>query len=344
MNINSLIKQTIKLLVPNFLLSKILLRKTKIAFSKQLKVAYVYDMKRYMKNIYSFDLEYTETNLIGLIIREYHVIEKGLTMPNTRLGFGKDVLIDLIKNCIKFASKFSKANEQLLHAVGVIKEYEYFHLERNYILSEEISKLIIRLSDEINNVNVVRQKDMTISDYFAYNNESFPIFSSSRSSVRNYSDEDINIDIITEAINLSRNTPSACNRQPWRTYVFSDKAKINSILETQAGNRGFGHLTNKLIVITSELGMYSSIGERNGAYVDGGMYAMNLLYFLHYKKIAACILNCSNTLEKDVKLRELCGIKDSEVFIAMITCGIPPEKFKIANSFRTSIIYTNKNI
>jgi nitroreductase len=71
---------------------------------------------------------------------------------------------------------------------------------------------------------------------------------------------------------------------------------------------------------------------------------MNLLYAIHYQKIAACILNCSNNIEKDKSLRKLCNIKNSEFFIAMIAFGIPPENFKIAGSKRYDLKKTNTMI
>ena len=69
---------------------------------------------------------------------------------------------------------------------------------------------------------------------------------------------------------------------------------------------------------------------------------MNLLYALHFKKIATCPLNCSTTPEKDKKLRLLCNIPPSEVFIVMIACGIPPDNFKLASSPRYDITITNE--
>ncbi len=43
-------------------------------------------------------------------------------------------------------------------------------------------------------------------------------------------------------------------------------------------------------------------------------------------------MNCSTSPQKDKQLRSICRIKESEVFIAMVTCGIPPESFKVAVS------------
>lgn len=303
-----------------------------------LKSAYKNDLKRYSKYSDTYKSN-SSPKLIGRIIRECHVIEKGLTMPDPRLGFGRELLISLSKNCIIYFKKYGN-NEQLSHALGVILEYELFHKQHSFELDKE---LLIYINEIRKNYKVTpsEQRSMTKNNYFKNTDQNFIKFAQSRSSIRNYSPENISVEKIILALDLARNTPSACNRQCWRTYLFSNKEKMNEILKLQGGNRGFGHLANKIIVITSEIGAFTSAGERNAAFIDGGMYAMNLLYGLHFYKIAACILNCSFNVQKDSEMRMICSIKESEVFIAMILCGIPPDRFKIAASLRYPVDRTN---
>lgn len=306
----------------------------------ELKKAYKYDSNLYSKHSATYGKN-TATKLIGNIIKAYHVIEKGLTMPEFRLGFGQPKVIELSSYCIKYLLKYGSKEEQLQHAIQVILEYKDIHDKHHFELQKETNAEIAKLKVYISDGKTCSQKETTIKEYFKFSENSFLEFSSSRASIRNFINVDVPLEKITNALEIARNTPSACNRQCWRTYVYTEKEEINKILELQGGNRGFGHLTNKLIVITSELGLFSRVQERNQFYIDGGMYAMNLLYALHYQKIAACILNCSNWPEKDILLRKLCKINDSEVFIAMVACGIPPENFKIANSKRYILEKTN---
>jgi nitroreductase len=317
-------------------------KKNDLKIRLKLVLSYRYDFHRYYK--YSaIKGNGNATNLSGKIIREYHVIEKGLTMPNSRLGFGKGVIVSLCESCEDYIRKYGY-EEQLIHALGVIFEYEQYHNEHNYKLDPLVVATIEHLKKNTKNINPCLQKRMEKEDYFRYTQSPFPQFSTSRSSVRNYSNDDVPTEKIIQALDLARNTPSTCNRQSWRTYLFINKNKIDKILDCQGGSRGFGKLANKLIVITAELGVFIGIEERNQAFIDGGMYAMNVLYALHYNQIAACILNCSNSPEKDKKLRDLCNIRNSEVFIAMIACGIPPDSFLIANSKRYGLLKTNITI
>jgi|SRR5690606_14535556 len=313
-----------------------------IRVKKVFTSSYRYDLSRFVRS--SDRVSMTSTSLLGRIIREYHVIEKGLTMPECRMGFGKEVLMVLIENCLRYIQWFGYDNEQLKHAISVVLEYEMFHSTHNFVLDSDLQRAIDQMKFASKHSIFSKQKELTSTDYFSAVEAPFPKFAESRSSVRNYSEEEIPINIIEDAIEIARSTPSACNRQCWRTYLFTDKVRIKEILNVQGGNRGFGHLADKLIVVAAEVSVFTGPGERNQPFVDGGMYAMNLLYSLHYKKIAACILNCSNTIEKDKKLRELCGIRESEVFIAMVACGKAPDNIKVAVSKRHNLYTTHKTI
>ena len=306
----------------------------KLLFFRYALLNYYYDFKRFIKYSSSREI-HSKTNLEAKIVMDCHTIEKGLTMPEPRLGFGKDLLFRLIGNCEQFLIKYGSDDEQLKHTVSVLLEYLEFHKNKNFGLNDMLIKKIKNLSLGFSNLTPTNQIDFTIEEYFSSSDKSFLPFSKSRHSVRNYIDENIDINLIEKSIEITQaTTPSACNRQTSRAYLLSKRETIDEILKYQSGNRGFGHLSNKLIVLTAELGVFDGLHERNQAYIDGGMFAMNLLYALHSNKIATCILNCSHDFKKDKIMRKLCGIKDSEVFIAMIACGIPPANFKITISNR----------
>ena len=78
------------------------------------------------------------SKLLGIIIGDYHVIEKGLTMPNTRFNFGREKLLELISNCEIFIEKYGNENLQLKHALGVVLEYKKFHESSNKKIDKEL--------------------------------------------------------------------------------------------------------------------------------------------------------------------------------------------------------------
>ncbi len=317
----SKIKKILKIILPEWGIKII---KIKLAKYQILK-AYLYDYKRYLKYSTTIDMN-SSIKLEGIIIKGYHTIEKGLTMPEPRLGFGQDKIKSLVKDCERYIRLYDLNSSQVRHAIEVIDEYEKFHNNHGYYLPNEINSSIRRILTNNSKalIEVVKQIKTTKEDYFKHINSSFVDFSNSRKSVRIYSNENIPIETIRAAIKLALNAPSACNRQTARIYLYSNKEEIQAILALQNGNRGFNHLVNKLIVRTVELGVFGFAFERNQAFIDGGIFAMNMLYALHAKGIGCCMLNCSNTPPSDKLLQQAWKTTKSEVYIAMISCGFCP--------------------
>lgn len=322
------IKNIIKKLVPQSFLDK---RLRKFVF-KNHNYFIDYDKEIFLKHSNTL-LHDTQLKYIGIIVQLYHVIEKGLTMPNMKLGFGQPRLINLIDECTSYQMKYDTTNIQYQHALGVIAEYKKTHEEQQYPLEENLINKINNLLEKAGDVKITQQFTKTKDDYFKYQNAAFDQFSNSRHSVRSFSGE-IKMEQIEESIRLAQNTPTACNRQPIRVHVIENKDLIAAAFNIQNGNRGFGHLIDKLVVITADISCNQQSEERNLPYVDGGIYTMNLLYALHFNKVAAIPLNWARRKEDDLKMRKIIPIPDSEVIIVFIGCGNLPEEFKLAVSKR----------
>lgn len=277
------------------------------------------------------------TKLISKIIADYHVIEKGLTMPETRLGFGYDRLKSLISLINQFLDKYDKNDDQIIAAIGVIKEYKIFHLNKGFKLDDEILDKINLLEKRCANVAPTVQRRINNREYFKSSSSSFSDFATSRYSIRNFDvNNPVEIETISKAVDLANSAPSSCNRQTTRVHVFKEKEIIKEILAIQGGNRGFGHLTDKLLIVTSNLECWHGVSEVKGPYVDGGIFAMNLLHSLHFYKTAACPLNCNLSPSKEKALRAICEIPAEEVFVVMIVVGNIPAELEVPASNRYS--------
>lgn len=167
----------------------------------------------------------------------------------------------------------------------------------------------------------------------------FKTFAESRHSVRDYSGEPVDRAILEKVFELAKRTPSACNRQSWKIRVVDDPELKKTIQKNQNGNRGFGDYIDKFIIITADVQYYDRIRERNQANIDGGMYAMNLLYSLHYYDIAAVPLSASLNLKQENNLREAFEIPDYENFIMFIGIGNYVDEFKVPKSHRREVEY-----
>jgi nitroreductase len=279
--------------------------------------------------------EKNERQSIGRLIASYHTIEKGLTMPDFRPGFGQGAIINLIEKCNAFIDSYNASNVQLIHCVQVILEYKQVHEELGFVLDSGLIEKINMLQQRISfSVACSHQNIVSCEDYFSKSISPFPEFSKSRASIRNFADQLISDQTILEAVRLARSAPSACNRQSVRVHLVRDKIKIDEILRIQAGSRGFSHTVRNLILITTDLSSYFGPNELTIGWVDGGMFAMNLCLSLHHLKVASCPLNCSMSTEKQRAIRNVLPIPKNESFVLLLAAGYPPQEFKYTVSKR----------
>ena len=286
------------------------------------------DLKLFYK--YSF----TEKNIkskesyVAFLTKQYHIVEKGLALPDPRKGFGKPKILLLISKSKEYISLY---NEDRL--IKNIKETLQQYLSRNPQLKDEDQAYyatiieFIKIKEKDNSGGV---KSMNLNDIKSYTNLNFEDFVKSRTSVRNYSQEDVLKEDVEKAVELARFTPSVCNRQSWKVHYFRDKNLKNQLLKLQGGNNGFTESINQLLIVTVDTRKFTQL-ESNQLFVDGGLFAMNLLLGLHAQQIASCCLNTClpYTIENNVK--KLGNIPSSERLIMMIGIG----KFK--NSFEVAI-------
>lgn len=266
------------------------------------------------------------------IVMDYHIVEKGLTMPNRRLDFGHDVVSRLIKQLQVFLQN-ETMDGQILHAIGVLKAYQAMHATFDKDANPDYWNALDSFLKKYPNIPVANQPHFTREEFYAHAKGSFEAFAHSRHTLRHY-EGSLDIEKVRKAVALATTAPSACNRQHCRVYVISDHALRDQVLAVQNGNRGFGHLADKLIVLTADLADVCGRQERTDIFVNGGIFLMNLCYALHYYEVAHCILNWSAYPERDQELRALLPIGNSETPVAILSCGEAPQEFDVAASPR----------
>ena len=290
---------------------------------------------RYARNVNS-DYYASEENFLPILISNYHVIEKCLAMPNFELGHAKERVSVVCCDLLKWRDLgFNLKHVQIVAAIQSVKEYNNLHKKANYQLGSALQNLINEVI-ELQYVNEHLQPTVKSEEFFEKSNGAFNEFAKSRHSCRAYSDKDIPLDVLRDCVDIARTTPTACNRQPNKTYLVTKPELISEITRIQGGGRGFAEKSNKLIIITSSLTVFNT-NEIFEAIKSGGMYTMNILYALHYHKIGACPLLWGEDKKKDKKLRKLLDIPDNEKIIMVISCGYPLDEFKYVTSVRNPV-------
>src|SRR5690606_33735199 len=102
-----------------------------------------------------------------------------------------------------------------------------------------------------------------------------------------------------------------------KVHLVEDKAKIDRILKIQGGFNGYIENVNQLLILTNDRNFYYTVGERNQLFIDGGIFLMNLLYSLHYHRVACCPANWGKEVRDEKELDKIVEIPKSEKIICL---------------------------
>ncbi|QCY11379.1 nitroreductase family protein [Pseudomonas sp. MPC6] len=300
---------------------------------------YVYDFTRYIRYCASGDIYKNRKSLESFILKEYHRLEKGLSLSEPKLNFGESVIKNLYHLVNAHIAKHG-GSPIIAQALNTLDAYHDFHQKQNsscIVNKEENSRLRNLISSgkryDTGGGTLTISKNSILEE----SSKSFASLVKSRHSVRQFENTQVCETQIAKAVEISLKTPSVCNRQSTKIYSFSKKEDKEKILSLQNGNKGFGHQASHVLIVTSNLNCFEGAAERNQCYVDGGLMAMTLCYSLHSIGLATCFLNWSATKARDKALHISAKIPDNEVIITLMAVGSMPDDLIVAESPRRSI-------
>lgn len=289
-----------------------------------------YSLRSFLKYSFSDRKLNEKENLKAFIIKQYHIVEKGLALPSPRENFGIPK-IKLYEN--KYGYDYIISNP----VRGCLKEY----LEANPNLSNKDEKLKSSLVEFINtqkpeDKEIGGTKLYTLSDLELATNIDFKRFVESRSSVRDFKEEKVDRADINKAVAIARNAPSVCNRQSWRLHYYDNTELKNELLNLQHGSGGFIESIQGLFIVTTDIRGFTKM-EQNEVYVDGGIISMNLVLALHSLGIGSCCLNTCFPYTREKKVKVVGNIDKNERLIMMIGVGYWKDAFKVGYSLKKNV-------
>lgn len=295
---------------------------------------YRYDFRRYRKYSIIRGIPKSKQQLRFRLLQRAHSFEKGLSLPNIRPLFGKEKLKELIYLIRRYQhSGMPMDGVEYRKAIHAYQSYLKFHQKLSVDIHQEFDFLVgFSLKDEVEEGQSI--KPVTAKEIIERSQGNFEQLSSSRFSARQFSSEPVDTRLIQEAVLLAQKSPSVCNRQSAQAFLIDNENVKKEALRIQAGNTGFGHEVNKLLVITASLECFDGPKERNQGYIDGGLFAMSVIYALHYKGLAVCPLNWSSGRKKDLRFRGLVDIPESHNIIMLLAIGHHKEQYGVAVSPR----------
>ena len=252
-----------------------------------------------------------------------HSLEKGMGLPNPRIGYGREKAAQLVKNIKKYAATFGVSSFPLLESIAVLDKYITLMGEQQVNVAD-ISEIRKQVSIDCDNYC---KAGYDIYDYKKLNASNFTNFSellSSRHSIRHFSREEITEDELKTVIALANKAPSACNRQPVRIYYTKEQTTALKFEQLVDGSHGFQGEIPYYLLITVDRAYFAN-DEFLQWYTNGGIYLGILALSLHSQGIGSVILQWKYAQKCENQVKVMFGIKKSEAIVALVGCGKYPK-------------------
>ena len=249
--------------------------------------------KRLCRYNASINTERDKEKMEYILLRENHVIEKGMSMRHPRQGFGQAKVLTLIDRLKRYYKLYGHEDKRFMYyPMATIKAYISYH-QKDQVDITAIQNLYLQLCQETG----ITDDQLTMS---------------------------AGIEIM----------------QGKELELQANGADVHELLRMQGGCNGFCDDIHCCIIVTADMKGFLA-HEPFQCYIDGGMYAQNLINALHYVGLGSIPLSCGFMSGKLLGIQKRFSIPKNEVMIVIIGTGIICNETKIAISTRKPILSTN---
>jgi nitroreductase len=276
---------------------------------------------------------YANDSSNGNIRRCVHRLEKGLFHRARRPKFGNEIFDELYRELLTINDEFKIDCNEVYWAKNTLTKYRRH--------SNNIDKVDLAL--EI--LNTLDPESLSFSEQgheLNSNSTDFNILHSlylKRESVRFFNDCKVPFDLIENAVTISKEAPSACNRQPFSLHLMSNKEDINFIGGLAPGTQGFLENIPILCALVGHASAFRFTRDRHLIYTDSGLFLGHLLPALTSLGLSTCVLNWVPDWENDRKAINYLGLDLSKSIVCLLAIG-----YKDETRSPTSIKKSNGNI
>ncbi len=269
--------------------------------------------------------------------RNIHRLEKGLSMRPRRPVFAKDYLdetLDFYRRALDAAATRGAGAgiepEELTWAHDVLAGYFEVvdHTDplvaaahtrfKAAPLPAGMERLVDGRARGATSAAPFARRDGVVSD-IRY--EQLLQLAEQRRSVRWFEDRPVPRELIDQALLVGRQSPTACNRQPYEFLVFDDPEMVATVASIPNGSAGYRHQIPTVIVVKGRLDSYFSPRDRHVIYIDAALASMGFMYALETLGLASSVINWPDFEPLEAKMAATLGLGPSERVIMLIAVG-----------------------
>lgn len=257
-----------------------------------------------------------------------HSLEKGMSNPTPRRGFGVAKARTLLDEIVEWESREGDQVRQRFEwqeAVAMLTAYFLTAVNQ-----DDAAFLELRSRFERNHGPVLPAPELMLAAgrwslpapcLAPGAKEAFQALVSSRHSTRYFTKDAVDEAWLLGAIEMANRSPSACNRQPTRVYYSMNPALNSRIGDLVPGNvPSRGHIPHYLVITYDR--SYFEAYEAFQWLINAGIFAGYLSLSLHAYGLGSCMYQWPLQSKNEKPLRQLLGIpRESESVALIVGCG-----------------------
>lgn len=141
-----------------------------------------------------------------------------------------------------------------------------------------------------------------------------------RRSVREFTEERVNEDLMEKILDAGRWAPSGLNNQPWKFMVISNQEIINGVSEYTKYKNTINAAKSLIMVFLDKEKSYNYVKDIQAV----GACIQNMLLLIHELGLGACWMG--EILNQSEKLCKYLRVKDNLELMAVLAIGYPVKK------------------
>ena len=285
--------------------------------------------------------EVSLSNPVGsatILRRNTHRLEKGILMKPRRIPFGLNYIEETVNAFCKASDegRISISREEFLWAHDVLVEYFDIHSEVSEVTTFRKVFDSWQIEGDIASASkrVPYLRDIESEVPVSY--DSLFELARLRRSVRWFSRRKVEREKLEKALLIAAQSPSACNRQPFRFHFFDDDELIRDVVSIPMGTAGYSQQIPTIAVVVGQQRHYFSERDRHVIYIDASLATMSFLFALESLGLSSCCINWPDVEEKELRLEKLIGLEADERPIMLLAIGYPDPEGMVAYSAKKS--------
>lgn len=276
-----------------------------------------------------------------LLRRNIHRLEKGLIMWPRRLEFGADYIGVTVAAAVRVYGETadSQGDAERHWIISVLTSY--FHATRDALspdirTAESTFSACFGHSASSADSSSPHQHVIDVQGS-GIDVEALKRLASGRRSVRWFQNTKVERSLVDRAIEIASESPTACNRAPYRFEIIDSGPGVQQVAECAMGTGGYAHQVPSIVVVVGDLSAFFHERDRHLIYIDSSLAAMGFVLGLEAQGIASCMINWPDIPERDARIHKLLGLADTERVIMLIAYGFVDSERLVAFSAKGSI-------